>query len=119
MPLNSRKPSNRSTNLALWKHFSIWSHQKGVSPERAFLDLRLDYLLYLNQSLAVSSVREHLAAISTFHVSLDSKSPFSNPTITRFLKDLIRLYLLVQEPIPSWNQNVVLAKCKVIKTRVE
>lgn len=29
--LNSRKPSSRSTCLAKWKCFSIWSHAKGVS----------------------------------------------------------------------------------------
>lgn len=42
--LYSRKPSTRSTYLAQWKRFSIWSIQRGISPTHPIYHI-LDYLV--------------------------------------------------------------------------
>lgn len=94
--LNSRKHSTGNTYLTKWKHFSIWSCKKGVSPDPAPLDLMLDCLLDLKQSLAISSMRVNLVTIPDFNILGDNRSPFS-PHCHLISKGLVSLYLHVRD----------------------
>ncbi|XP_050809179.1 uncharacterized protein LOC127051204 [Gopherus flavomarginatus] len=109
--LGSRKPSTRATYLAKWKHFSCWCVERNLRPMEVSVADILDYIWSLKgQGLAISSLRVHLAAISTFHPGADGRSVFSHPTVSRFLKGLERLYPNVRPPAPTWDLNLVLSR---------
>nr|XP_032642405.1 uncharacterized protein LOC116828359 [Chelonoidis abingdonii] len=109
--LGSRKPSTRATYLAKWKRFSFWCARSSMVPTAVPVSVVLDYLLYLKgQGLALSSIRVHLAAISTFHPGESGTSTFSHPIVSRFLKGLERLYPPVKPPSPTWDLNLVLSR---------
>lgn len=83
--LNSRKPYTRSTYL-------VWSRSKGIQPMSACVQDILDYLSHLKSlSLALSSLRVHLVAISTFHPLIQGKLISSNSMVVRFLKGIVHL----------------------------
>lgn len=72
-------------------------------PLRAPIQSILDYLLHLKQqSLALSSIKVHLAAISAFHPPVQGKSVFSHEMTIWFLKGLERLYPQVSQ----WDLNL-------------
>ncbi|XP_050800475.1 uncharacterized protein LOC127046887 [Gopherus flavomarginatus] len=109
--LGSRKPSTRSTYLAKWKRFCHWCAQQDLVPQSVSVPIILDYLWSLKeQGLAISSLRVHLAAISTFHPGEAGSSVFSHPIVSRFLKGLERLYPQVRQPAPTWDLNLVLTR---------
>lgn len=70
-----------------WKRFTQWCSTKQLPPTSAPLLLILDYLLDLKQSgLSFSSIKVHLATITTFHDKIDDTSVFAHPVTKRFLK---------------------------------
>lgn len=83
--LNSRKESSRKCCLAKWKIFSIWAQRCHMSPEESGTGLS-------PAGLSLSSLRVHLAVISTCHPSVVVHSIFTHPVTVHFLKGLVRIF---------------------------
>lgn len=98
---NSRKSSPKYTYFLKWKRFSLWSRQKGVSLFQSPIQHVLDYLLYLQQQiLAISSIRVHLVALSSFWCPIGNRLLLCSPMSLGFLKDLDHLYPQADDLIP-------------------
>lgn len=78
---------------------------------QALIPFILGCLKHLKQiGLAISSIKVHLAAISTFHPGTFACSIFAGPMVSCFLKGLDRLYPPVRNLIPAWDLNLVLTR---------
>lgn len=63
-------------------------------------------LLLKHLNFSVSSVRVHLAAISTHELPVDGDTVFSRLTVVKFLKGLIKVFPLMKEPVSAWDLSV-------------
>lgn len=90
--LNNRKPSTRSTYLAEWKLFSVWSMSNVDIGLQDIAGLQ-DYLLHWKSlDLALSSLRVYMASISAFHPVIQGNVIFLNSMVVRFLKGIVHLW---------------------------
>lgn len=66
-------------------------------------------MLTLKKSgLSVSSLKVHLAAITTFHQQIKGYSVFSHPATKRCLKGIVYLFPQPRQPTSTWDLNFVL-----------
>uniref|UniRef100_K7EYP5 Core-binding (CB) domain-containing protein n=1 Tax=Pelodiscus sinensis TaxID=13735 RepID=K7EYP5_PELSI len=102
-------PVTRKTYLSKWTQFVHWATSRNIRPQDAPFPDVLEYLLHLRQShLSLSSIRVHLAAIATFHATVEDTTVFAHPVTKQFLKGLQALYPEVALPQESWELHLVL-----------
>lgn len=88
----------------------MWIYNNHHDTSNISIPTVLDYLLHIRCSgLTHSSIKLHLSAISAFLPLVDGTSVFSHPTSARFLHGLLNTFLLVREPNPVWDFNLVLS----------
>lgn len=87
--LNSRHDMTGCTYTHKWMRFHCWCTSHQVDAAHAPLPLILKYVLQIKQSeLANSSIRVHLATITTFHSPIDGHSVFTQPLTKCFLRGI-------------------------------
>lgn len=107
--LNHIKPSTRSSYALKWSRFLNWLKSSHISPTTADLPTVFEFLLSLKDAgLSHSSIRVYLAALSAYHVKVDSFTLFSHPLSKQFLRGLLKVYPSIKtKPVP-WDLPLVL-----------
>ena len=85
--MDSRAPSTRALYANRWKIFAKWCEVQKEVPECSSVPMILRFLQsLLERKLSASTLRVYVAAISSRHIKVDSRTVGSHSLVTRFLK---------------------------------
>ncbi|KAL0180328.1 hypothetical protein M9458_025770, partial [Cirrhinus mrigala] len=107
--LQARAPSTRQIYDLKWHIFVNWCSSQEKDPRRCGIEFVLSFLQGgLDRHLSASTLKVHVAAISTNHDLVEGRSVGKHDLIIRFLRGARRLNPPRPNLIPSWDLAVVL-----------
>ncbi len=114
--LQSRAPSMRKLYGLKWRLFTSWCGDHQLDPVNCPVGTVLEFLqARFSAGLSHSTLRVYVAAIASYHAPMGGQSVGKNPLITRFLRGVMRLFVLLPSGSPTRKSLIVCVQCERVK----
>ncbi len=117
--LQSRAPSMRKLYGLKWRLFTSSCGDHQLDPVNCPVGTVLEFLqARFSAGLSHSTLRVYVAAIASYHAPMGGQSVGKNPLSTRFLRGVMRLFVLLPSGSPTRKSLIVCVQCEHTSTEL-